>query len=154
VPDAIAERERISRILASAVEEVLEAMFFTGVMGPAEAAGEDGLAALVTFRGAPSGICGVWVSRTQAREMAASFLGVEAEQLSHCEVDQVVCEFANMICGSVASRLETEERIDLDSPRMVSGEEFLRQAGDGGRAEWFEMEHGTLGLVLGSGSVM
>lgn len=154
MPDVIAERERISRMLASAVEEVLEAMFFTGVMGPAEAAGEDGLAVLVTFRGSPSGICGVWLNQAQAREMAASFLGVEAEQLSPAEIDQVICEFANMICGSVVSRLESEERIDLDSPRRVSSEEFLRQAGDGSVTEWFEMEHGTLGLVLCSGSVM
>lgn len=151
MPDAIVGEEQISRILASAAEEVLETMFFTGVMGPAETGTGEGLAALVRFRGAPSGVCGVWLDPAQAQELAGSFLGEETGELTPAKTEQVICEFANMICGSVVSRLEAEERIELDSPRLVSDEEFRGQTADGGVAAWFEMESGTLGLMLKMG---
>ncbi len=139
---------KIGEILSLAAGEVLETMFFTGLIGPAAPAEAPGTTALVDFRGTPSGVCGVWMGEKAAREMTASFLGVEEAGLEPSEVRQVMCEFANMICGSVVSRLESAAQIDIESPRLVADEAFRRQAAEDAIECWFEMENGALGLVL------
>jgi CheY-specific phosphatase CheX len=147
MPELAPRASTVAEILMSAAEEVLETMFFTGIIEPAAPPEADGLAALVPFRGAPSGLCGVWLERTAAREMAASFLGLDPEEeLGPAQVEQVVCEFANMICGSVVSRLESSATIELDSPRLVPDERFRSEAE--GPQCWFQTENGVLGLVL------
>lgn len=83
-----------------------------------------------------------------AREMTASFLGVEEAGLEPGEVGQVMREFTNMICGSVVSRLESHARIEIESPKLVADEAFRRQAAEGAAECWFEIENGALGLAL------
>ena len=143
--------DEIGQILTAATEEVLETMFFTGLIGPAEPSGEPGLAALVAFRGAPSGVCGVRMSEAAARDVAANFVGAEVEELEPAQIEQVVCEFANMICGSVVSRLESAVQIELDPPRLVAAGDFNQPPDANGAEIWFELEKGTLGLMLSLG---
>jgi CheY-specific phosphatase CheX len=133
------------------VDTVLETMFFAVVLGPAEA--ETGAAALearLVFRGRPSGTLAVRLSTASARSLAAGFLGEDEEALGDSQVGEVVCELANMLCGSLVSRLGSEESFDLTSPE-------LGQAGSGAGAaleafpaacKSFELENGILTLTL------
>src|SRR5271169_5617214 len=130
--------------LAAAVEEVLETMCFTSVFGSGEGAapapGEDGVpgeadagppacTAELRFEGNPSGGCRVSVSRKLARVVGAGFLGLEEMEVTDSQTEEVVCELANMICGSVLSRLEREATFRITHPELTSPER--RTAFDG-----------------------
>lgn len=132
--------------LAEAAQQVLETMFFVAPLGevpPGAPTPEPWVAARLTFRGEPSGAFAVSLSEAAARTMAANFLGVERERdLSSLEVSDVISELANMICGSVLSRLETESEFELGTPETVRGPEDPHAGRTLVRS--LELEHGFL----------
>lgn len=114
----------LEQTLVESATEVLETMFFSTVIGGAvpEASGEPAhsteprASAQLSFRGNPSGGFRVSLPLACGRKMAASFLGLEEESVSDRQVSEVICELANMLCGSVLSRLERETLFELSSP--------------------------------------
>jgi hypothetical protein len=111
------------QMLAEATGEVLETMFFTGVYDPAQpgkAETEPRVGARVRFQGTPCGVLTLSLSEIAARALAANFLAVEPDNpLPDAESGLVVCELANMICGSLLSRVRTPEHFRLSSPELV-----------------------------------
>jgi CheY-specific phosphatase CheX len=106
--------------LRESVEEVLEKMFFVRTMGDAETGQPVAdLAARLTFEGDPSGCLTLRIPQSAARSISADFLGAEEEDLSEPEIREVVCELANIICGSLLSRVESTTTFRLASPRIV-----------------------------------
>jgi hypothetical protein len=112
-----------NEILVAATGEVLETMFFTGIYGPAQAGvspAEPHVAARIAFEGTPSGALTISVSEPAARALAANFLASEDDvPPPFPQLGGVVCELANMICGSLLSRVKTEERFRLSSPELL-----------------------------------
>ena len=112
--------------LRDAVQEVLEKMFFVEPIEepPVEAASPNGeLAVRLAFEGLPSGTLTLRVSNSAARQIAADFLGEDESGLSPAKVEEVVRELANMICGSVLSRVESTATFRLAPPRLLVAEE-------------------------------
>ena len=115
------------RALHDSVREVLEKMFFVEALDepPGETDSPDGgLAVELTFEGSPSGALTLRVSIAAARQIAADFLGQDESGLSPAQVGEVVCELANMICGSVLSRVESTATFHLAPPRLLLAEEW------------------------------
>jgi len=109
-------------MLAAAAGEVLETMFFTGVYGPAQGGSpaELRVSARLSFEGTPSGVLILSVSEPAVRSLAANFLAPDEDApLSTAQQGCVVCELANMICGSLLSRVKTEEHFRLSSPELL-----------------------------------
>jgi hypothetical protein len=110
-------------MLVAAAAEVLETMFFTGVYGPAQASGspaEPRVAARLCFEGTPSGALTLSVSEPAVRALAANFLASEEDAPPPVsQLGCVVCELANMICGSLLSRVKAEEHFRLSSPELL-----------------------------------
>jgi CheY-specific phosphatase CheX len=110
----------IREALRESVEEVLEKMFF---IRPLEEAGGRSdtreIAAHTTFLGDPSGELTLRVSQAAARSISADFLGAEEADLTRRQTEEVVCELANMICGSVLSRVERHATFRLAAPRIL-----------------------------------
>lgn len=104
------------QVFLEAASEVLETMFFTGV--EAGDASEDGeiLSAELTFTGHISGRFGVRVSERSGKLIAANFLGTD--EATRAQAAEVLCELANMLCGSVLSRIESEARFELRHPEL------------------------------------
>jgi CheY-specific phosphatase CheX len=118
---------RIDLALAESVHEVLEKMFFVDLLGPAEAEPpEDGLAAELVFDGDTPGGFHLTMDIAAARSAAADFLGEDPDDLSAEQLNEVVCELANMICGSVLSRIESSATFRLFKPRIAVASEFPR----------------------------
>jgi CheY-specific phosphatase CheX len=156
--------QNYDELVSGAVESVLETMFFSIPLGPAEPeTGAAVLEARLAFHGRPSGILGVRLSAASARILAAGFLGEDEETLTDAQPGEVVCELANMLCGSLVSRLESEESFDLSSPELVpagsladAGSEPLTTARQSAQAasvvrvfsESFELENGILSVTL------
>src|ERR1039458_2358066 len=110
--------------LRDSVDEVLEKMFFAETLGEASGPDGDSLADTITveltFQGEPSGSMCLRLTADSAREIAADFLGLEGEEISSDQISEVVRELANMICGSVLSRVESAATFHLSVPRIVA----------------------------------
>ena len=108
--------------LRDSVDEVLEKMFFAETLG--EASGPDKVGDTLTvelaFEGEPSGSMCLRLTGDAAREIAADFLGTEGAEISIGQISEVVRELANMICGSVLSRVESAATFHLGVPRIVA----------------------------------
>ena len=144
-------KQNPDQLISEAVDAVLETMFFSAVLGPAEPeTGDEILEARVAFRGRLSGTLGVRLSETSARLMAAGFLGEDEDSLTDTQPDQVACELANMLCGSLLSKVESEESFDLASPELVPVESETVAVSDAPPAarQSFELEGGILTVTL------
>ncbi len=119
------EPNEIPAALAAAVAEVLETMCFTTVLADSDDAAppsEDPTPEVgveVRFEGSPSGGFRVSVPRRVARAVGAGFLGREEAEVSDSQAAEVVCELANMICGSLLSRLENKATFRITHPELV-----------------------------------
>ena len=135
-------------LLAPAVADVLEMMFFSEVLGPGEPdSNAIELEAHVAFAGETSGKVGIRISEPSARCLAASFLGESEDALTGAQIAQVVCELTNMLCGCIVSRMASRGSFNLDSP------EFIRPHNENSTQisatqQSFEIEHGTLTVSL------
>ena len=138
----------LDQMLFDSAAEVLETMFFTTVVGDAgnEACGAPWISAALSFRGNPPGEFGVRVPVASARRIAASFLGLDEESLLEPQIGEVVCELANMLCGSVLSRLERETRFELSRPELAAHETGCPEGHTACRV--VEIEDGALGMWL------
>jgi Chemotaxis phosphatase CheX len=140
-------RTDVQQIFLESASEVLETMFFTGVAeeDSEEGCGDSLMCAELAFRGSPSGRFGVRTPVATGRLVAASFLGLEAAEVSEAQIGDVVCELANMFCGSVLSRLEAGARFELMHPEI-----------DERRTDWREIPEAvghTFGLEEGTVTV-
>jgi CheY-specific phosphatase CheX len=136
----------LDQMIAESTAEVLETMFFTCVAETAGAeydSSQTSVAAQLTFHGAPSGSFGLALPARTAREIAAGFMGEDEETLPEARVGEVVCELANMICGSMLSRLESHTCFELHHPELSNGE-----VPPAALSRIFELEHGTLRVWL------
>ena len=140
----------VRQMLLDSAAEVLETMFFTTLASDAAPQDSAGpwICARLSFRGNPSGSFGVGVPLETGRRIGASFLGLE-ESITESEAGEVVCELANMLCGSVLSRLGTAARFELSHPQLEppetgcpKGHTTSRLLGldEGPLAVWLELE--------------
>ena len=139
----------LDQMLSDALAEVLESMFFTSVVGdsePCEHSPEPWISAQLTFHGHAPGRFGVRVPWATGRKVAASFLGTEEDMLSEERVEEVICELANMLCGSVLSRLEKETHFVLSQPGIETPEAVHPTDATACRA--FQLEEGPLAVWL------
>jgi CheY-specific phosphatase CheX len=138
----------VEQALGRAAEDVLEKMFFAGLVGdfePNENAGPS-IAIRMAFEGQRQGVLGLRISTSAARTLAADFLGVETEDgPNEAQVCDVVRELANMICGDVLSALE-KSPLRLSAPEIVPSAEFAVPAAGSFRS--FDLGDGELTLAL------
>ena len=148
------EPNEIQTALAASVEEVLETMCFAGVVASAEGnvpleadGGSPAITAALHFEGSPSGEFRVGVPVKLARLVGAGFLGREETDVSDSQAEEVVCELANIICGSVLSRLESKEALRITHPELTPPEQGVSFEGVGAR-RWFDLGDGILAVSL------
>ncbi len=117
---------RMSQLVAAldeAMKEVLERMFFLEAATAPEPAPRDAEAVMearLTFDGEPPGSLRLRVTAQAARAISADFLGVGEREVADRQIGEVVCELANMICGSVLSRVESAVTFRLSAPEIVT----------------------------------
>jgi CheY-specific phosphatase CheX len=137
--------------LVSSTEEVLEKMFF---IPPAEkpwsgcCSTETAVVARLDFEGEPPGDLSLSLSREAARAIASDFLALDAQELGEEQVAGVICELANMICGSVLSRIESCTSFRIGSPHLARSADIPPD--DTSRAAQYtrEISGGVLSVVM------
>ena len=136
-----------SALLLASSEEVLETMFFISILGVSSGPllGE-AISASLRFEGIPSGSFTINLSTGSASEMAATFLGVEAELVTNDQLDQVVGELANMICGNALSRAALGKTLNLTHPEIARASSSAHF--NASRSIGLEIENGFLEIFL------
>lgn len=125
-PDFLTEIDRAARCVAP---ETLELMFFATAAQTCERRLAEHWNILVPFRGEPPGLFEMRIERDLARELAAAFLGLENRaEVADAYAQQVACELANIICGSILSRAESETGFALGSPEQVPETDCIADA--------------------------
>ena len=144
------EASEMGRILADSAVEVMESMFFSslaeGQGAPCGNLHGPCVSARLSFHGNPPGRFGVRVSAETGRKIAANFLGAGEDDLTESQIGEVVCELANMLCGSVLSRLERESRFELSGPQLDPPGAGCPERFTACRV--LDMEEGPLGMWL------
>ncbi len=117
------EQVETESVLGACAAEVLETMFFTATHGSQEPPCDElpaGLTARVRFTGAPPGVFALVIDEVAARGIAGNFLGKDDDsELGGDDVEDTVRELANIICGSVLSRMEATALFDIESPEIL-----------------------------------
>jgi CheY-specific phosphatase CheX len=114
-----------AQLIPACCSEVLDAMYFTSVLetsaceSPVQAIDPKDSAFSLHFSGEISGDFALHMGPAMARSLASNFLGEEEDTLSPAEVGEVAAELANMLCGSVVSRLPCATKFILSSPRPM-----------------------------------
>jgi CheY-specific phosphatase CheX len=141
-------------MLSVCTQEVLEKMFFfTPPDEPAaEDDGEPWSSVQVGFEGSPPGELILRIRRRAARSIAADFLATDIWGLTDEQIDGVICELANMICGSVLSRMESPTLFRLHSPCLIQDSEAALAASMDPTAHRIEMfgDLVTVAMTLGA----
>jgi CheY-specific phosphatase CheX len=103
------------------------------------------------FKGELSGTFTLRMSLETARLLAANFFGEEEPEVTEPEsetaIGDMVGEMANMICGSVLSRMETKTHFKLSHP-VAEVSSDLMQGMDRGVHQLLETDGGVLALCL------
>ncbi|MBZ2177182.1 MAG: chemotaxis protein CheX [Acidobacteriota bacterium] len=135
--------------LIDAASEVLGMMFFTDVMNgnvPSEEP-EKPLTVKVEFQGASSGMLHMSMPRETAEALTANFLGLPMGEVpTEEQVNNVVNELGNMVCGSFLSKHESEELFDLSKPEILAASEPPSQVATLRRS--LELDNGKMVLAL------
>jgi len=138
----------LQQALAEAIGETLEKMFFVPWIGErgADAPPQEEFAARLAFEGSPPGRLTLRIAAPLACSIAADFLGEAELAPSERRVEEVICELANMICGSVLSRVENARDFRLGAPRLIPPCGLVRPPGAAAHA--VETGGGSLEAVL------
>lgn len=141
------ENDLQASVLSSATD-VLESMYFTSVMGTSEVplSGAGWIAGL-EFKGELSGSFTLRMSLDTARLLAANFFGEEESDVTETAIGDMVGEMANMICGSVLSRMERETHFKLTHPFAEVSSDLMRGM-DCGIHQLLETDSGVLALCF------
>ncbi len=110
--------ELVAEALGDAAQSVLETMFFMVAEGEAEPvfpAETKLIRTSMTFTGWWNGTFEMRTAVNCARTIAESFVGMD-EDMSPTGVSDVMCELANMVCGSTLSHLAQDRIFDLSAP--------------------------------------
>jgi CheY-specific phosphatase CheX len=137
----------LQQALAESAEETLETMFFLSPVDepdPLPAPAEPQVGAELEFEGDPPGRLSLRVTAAAARSIAADFLGEPEEDLSSGQVDEVICELANIVCGAVLSRVESAAVFRLGPPRIVTPE----PPADGAATHRIYIDNGRIDLAI------
>jgi hypothetical protein len=148
-PEAPDTDALVGALLDSCCSQVLETMFFSPVVDyadPGESVGVERLTTLLHFNGKPHGDLEIDIDPHVALLLAACFLGVEPEEVSATNVDEVMAEFANMTCGSALSSLGRVEYFHLETP--VTSRPCAYNHAIQGVRRGFLLEGGTLSVCL------
>ncbi|MHC4637697.1 MAG: chemotaxis protein CheX [Planctomycetota bacterium] len=129
------EQVCLNKVLIESAKEVFETMVFMD-LAEAEEPDQDiegwTLLGSITFKGGMEGCLAICCSTSCAQAIAINMLGIDTtEQLTEEDTCDAIGEIANMVMGSVKSRLsEKISNIEVSIPSVASGRQIRSNLGD------------------------
>ena len=126
----------LSDALLSGAKEVFETMIFMSLEKSSEPDRQiqgDALLGSITFKGNLEGCLAICCNVPCAKTIAVNMLGMDAsEELDRGEVCDAIGEVANMVMGSIKSRVKSSiGNLEVSIPSVVSGRQLENNLGDG-----------------------
>lgn len=126
----------VKEILLESAKEVFESMVFMAlneVDGEMPDASEVTLLGTITFTGSLEGCLGICCGRRCAQTVAANMLCMDSpDELSDEDVIDAVGEIANMVMGSVKTRIQDHVGdLTISIPTVVQGREMRNRLSEG-----------------------
>jgi CheY-specific phosphatase CheX len=138
--------------LAEAASDVLESMYFLSVLGSVDEPIETDASWIwvrLTFSGDGEGSFGLGCPSGTAWTIAGNFLGQTDEEITSEQVEEVICELSNMICGSFLGRFRNGSLFDLSHPACEANAVHpLAPASSSVSAQTLELDEGMLHVWL------
>lgn len=130
------EQVCLTDALLESAREVFETMVFMDLAEttqPAQNIKREALSGSITFKGNLEGCLAICCSTSCAQAIAANMLGIDtAEQLAKEDTCDAIGEIANMVMGSLKSRLlQTVGNLEVSIPSVVSGRDLRNDLGAG-----------------------
>lgn len=138
----------LNLLLDQAAEEVLENMFYSGVMGQVDGEPEgERVCATVSFEGSTGGALTVSAAPSTLAVLAAGFLGAEDENVAEEQVRSVAGELANVLCGAVLGHMDPQGNVRISPPAVCTAQDgnIVR---DRAIRKRFELMEGDLAIGL------
>ncbi|MFC1676867.1 chemotaxis protein CheX [Planctomycetota bacterium] len=126
----------ISDVLLESAKEVFETMIFMDIeKSSCEDSDVDedwSLLGSITFKGGLQGCLAICFNTPCAQAIAINMLGMDsADELSEEDVCDAIGEVANMVMGSVKSRLiESTGNLEVSIPSVISGRQLRNNLGE------------------------
>jgi CheY-specific phosphatase CheX len=116
------DQQRLDDCIATAVTQALEMMCFAVAEPVEESAMQDRnvIARQIEFRGDASGDLRFVIETDSARLLAGNFYGMDPLTLEELQVEAVVGELTNVVCGGMLSLLAPDGRFDLSPPQELT----------------------------------
>jgi len=94
---------------------------------------DEAVLGLISFKGDLEGCLGIYCRLSAARAIAQNMLGMdESEELEKAEICDAIGEVANMVMGSIKTRLqESVTNLDVSIPTVVKGRQLNNNISDG-----------------------
>lgn len=126
----------LTEALLEGAKEVFETMIFMDLEECSDSDRHvegDALMGTITFKNSLEGCLAICCGNSCAEAIAMNMLGLEPDDdLATEDVCDAIGEVANMVMGSVKSRLlEVVEDIQVSIPSVVKGRELINSMGDG-----------------------
>lgn len=118
---------RDSTLLVDCLNRTLETMFYTSVEEVAAPTLETPHASSTDFHGTLNGRLAIGLDDAAADSLAASFLGLDPQEVADHDRAEVVGELANIVCGSYLSVWHPEGRFSLSAPEQASASSLDQQ---------------------------
>jgi len=130
------EQVCFNEVLIESAKEVFETMVFmdlTEATEPDQNVEGWALLGTITFQGSLEGCLAICCGTACAQAIATNMLGIDTnEKLTEEDTCDAIGEIANMIMGSVKSRLlENVGNLEVSIPSVISGHELRNSLGEG-----------------------
>lgn len=125
----------LNETVIESAKEVFETMIFmdlTEATEPDQHIEGEVLLSSITFKGNIEGCLGICCSIPCAQAIAINMLGIDtADELTEEDTYDAIGEIANMVMGSIKSRLlEKVDNLEVSIPFVVSGRELKNNLGE------------------------
>lgn len=125
----------LNETVIESAKEVFETMIFmdlTEATEPDQHIEGEVLLSSITFKGNIEGCLGICCSTSCAQAIAINMLGIDtADELTEEDTYDAIGEIANMVMGSIKSRLlEKVDNLEVSIPFVVSGRELKNNLGE------------------------
>jgi len=123
------EQTCLNDVLLDGAKEVFETMIFMEMERTEEEMPKDNTDTVlgsITFKGKLEGILSIYCSANCAKSIAANMLGMDVDDgISQEDINDAIGEVANMVMGSLKSRIQdTYANIDVSIPSVITGQKL------------------------------
>ncbi len=130
------------------ISEVFEKMYFIFLEPDEFGDTSYTMGASIDFGGSAGGNMRLLFSRQISAAMVQNMLNMEKSEIPDQDIEDCLKEAANMVCGSLLSKIDTVQRLEMHIPVFLKSADLTINGQDPIKSVAFISDAGTLGAEL------